>query len=199
MTANFHVSLLHALSVIAARFFPGELDKVSVDYLAQASPGPAPRLRSPARAARDETDHILIPARLIESGNVNLDFHRPKPRTADDKPNADNEKASEPRILDLASTLAYSLPSFITVKTIPASATDGAAPGRQKLFGYSPQLAEEARKVGIQGICAKADSECVVERLTTILDDRVYFKNWPHGLVLDSRSEFWERRRSAIR
>ena len=41
----------------------------------------------------------------------------------------------------------------------------------------SPQLAEEARKNGIRGICAKSDSDCVVEGVTTILDNKSYFKN----------------------
>jgi DNA-binding NarL/FixJ family response regulator len=42
---------------------------------------------------------------------------------------------------------------------------------------YSPQLAKEARKVGIRGICPKADIGCVVEGVTAILDNRSYFKN----------------------
>ncbi len=42
---------------------------------------------------------------------------------------------------------------------------------------YSPQLAEEARRIGIRGICPKADIECVVEGVTTILDNKSYFKN----------------------
>jgi DNA-binding NarL/FixJ family response regulator len=42
---------------------------------------------------------------------------------------------------------------------------------------HSPQLAEEARKAGIRGICPKADIECVVEGVTTILDNKSYFKN----------------------
>jgi DNA-binding NarL/FixJ family response regulator len=42
---------------------------------------------------------------------------------------------------------------------------------------YSRQLAEEARKVGIRGVCSKTDMECVVEGVTTILDNRSYFKN----------------------
>jgi DNA-binding NarL/FixJ family response regulator len=42
---------------------------------------------------------------------------------------------------------------------------------------HSPQLAEEARKVGIRGICPKADIGCVVEGVTAILDNRSYFKN----------------------
>lgn len=42
---------------------------------------------------------------------------------------------------------------------------------------YSPQLAEEARRIGIRGICAKADIECVVEGISTILDNKSYFKN----------------------
>jgi DNA-binding NarL/FixJ family response regulator len=42
---------------------------------------------------------------------------------------------------------------------------------------HSPQLAEEARKVGIRGICPKADIACVVEGVTTILDNKSYFKN----------------------
>lgn len=42
---------------------------------------------------------------------------------------------------------------------------------------HSPQLAEEARRVGIRGICPKADIGCVVEGVTTILDNKSYFKN----------------------
>ena len=42
---------------------------------------------------------------------------------------------------------------------------------------YSRQLAEEARKVGIAGICSKTDIGCVVEGVTTILDNGSYFKN----------------------
>jgi DNA-binding NarL/FixJ family response regulator len=41
----------------------------------------------------------------------------------------------------------------------------------------SPQLTKEARKVGIRGICPKADIECVVEGVTTILNNKSYFKN----------------------
>jgi DNA-binding NarL/FixJ family response regulator len=41
----------------------------------------------------------------------------------------------------------------------------------------SPQLAEEARKVGIRGVCPKTDVEGVVEGVTTILDNKPYFKN----------------------
>jgi len=42
---------------------------------------------------------------------------------------------------------------------------------------HSPQLAKEARKVGIRGLCPKADINCVVEGVTTILDNESYFKN----------------------
>jgi DNA-binding NarL/FixJ family response regulator len=42
---------------------------------------------------------------------------------------------------------------------------------------YSPQLAEEARKIGIRGICPKTDIKCVVEGVTTILNNKPYFKN----------------------
>ena len=42
---------------------------------------------------------------------------------------------------------------------------------------HSPQLAEEARKIGIRGLCAKTDIGCVVEGVTTILDNKPYFKN----------------------
>lgn len=41
----------------------------------------------------------------------------------------------------------------------------------------SAQLAEAARKIGIRGMCPKADIKCVVEGVTTILDSRSYFKN----------------------
>ena len=42
---------------------------------------------------------------------------------------------------------------------------------------HSAQLAEEARKVGIRGICHKSDIECVVEGVATVLGNRPYFKN----------------------
>jgi len=41
----------------------------------------------------------------------------------------------------------------------------------------STQLAEEARKVGIRGLCAKADIDCVVEGVATVLEKGSYFKN----------------------
>jgi DNA-binding NarL/FixJ family response regulator len=41
----------------------------------------------------------------------------------------------------------------------------------------SPQLTAEARKVGIRGLCAKTDSDCVVEGVTAVLDNKCYFKN----------------------
>ena len=41
----------------------------------------------------------------------------------------------------------------------------------------SPQLAEEAKKAGIRGACAKSDIHCVVEGVTTILDNKPYFRN----------------------
>jgi DNA-binding NarL/FixJ family response regulator len=41
---------------------------------------------------------------------------------------------------------------------------------------HSPQLAEEARKVGIRGICPKADIGCVVEGVSRVLDNKSYFK-----------------------
>lgn len=34
---------------------------------------------------------------------------------------------------------------------------------------YSPQLVKEAWNVGIKGVCAKADSKCVIEAVATIL------------------------------
>jgi DNA-binding NarL/FixJ family response regulator len=41
----------------------------------------------------------------------------------------------------------------------------------------SPHLAEEARKVGIRGLCAKANIECVVEGVSTLLNNKTYFNN----------------------
>ncbi len=41
----------------------------------------------------------------------------------------------------------------------------------------SPQLVEQAKKAGIQGMCPKADIHCLVEGVATILDRRPYFKN----------------------
>ena len=40
----------------------------------------------------------------------------------------------------------------------------------------SSQLATEARKVGIRGLCPKADIACVVEGVTAILDHKSYFR-----------------------
>jgi CheY-like chemotaxis protein len=40
----------------------------------------------------------------------------------------------------------------------------------------SPQLAEEARKAGIRGICSKIDLECVVEGVAAVIENRSYFR-----------------------
>lgn len=40
----------------------------------------------------------------------------------------------------------------------------------------SPQLADEARKVGIRGVCAKSDVFCVVEAVETLLNNGTYFQ-----------------------
>lgn len=40
----------------------------------------------------------------------------------------------------------------------------------------STELAEQARRIGIRGFCAKVGIECVVEGATTIMDDKTYFK-----------------------
>jgi DNA-binding NarL/FixJ family response regulator len=41
----------------------------------------------------------------------------------------------------------------------------------------SPQLAEEARKAGIRGVCGKADIKCVVEGIEALLLKKPYFDN----------------------
>jgi len=41
----------------------------------------------------------------------------------------------------------------------------------------SPALWEAARKVGVRGLCPKADIECVIEGVNTILENKYYFKN----------------------
>jgi DNA-binding NarL/FixJ family response regulator len=41
----------------------------------------------------------------------------------------------------------------------------------------SPQLAQEARRVGIRGVCGKADIKCVVEGIEAILQDKPYFQS----------------------
>ena len=41
----------------------------------------------------------------------------------------------------------------------------------------SPQLVEEARRVGIRGVCSKTDIDCVVEGVSTLLGNKPYFKN----------------------
>jgi DNA-binding NarL/FixJ family response regulator len=40
----------------------------------------------------------------------------------------------------------------------------------------SPQLADEARKVGIRGVCAKSNVFCVVEAVETLLNNGTYFQ-----------------------
>jgi two-component system response regulator DegU len=40
----------------------------------------------------------------------------------------------------------------------------------------SPQLVDEARKVGIRGVCAKSDVFCVVEAVETLLNNGTYFQ-----------------------
>jgi DNA-binding NarL/FixJ family response regulator len=41
----------------------------------------------------------------------------------------------------------------------------------------SPQLAQEARRVGIRGLCGKADIKCVVEGIEALLQDKPYFQS----------------------
>ncbi|MFZ0816035.1 MAG: response regulator transcription factor [Candidatus Sulfotelmatobacter sp.] len=41
----------------------------------------------------------------------------------------------------------------------------------------SPQLAVEARKAGIRGMCAKADTKCVIEGVAAVLENKPYFQN----------------------
>jgi DNA-binding NarL/FixJ family response regulator len=41
----------------------------------------------------------------------------------------------------------------------------------------SPQLAEEAQKAGIRGVCGKADIKCVVEGIEALLLKKSYFRN----------------------
>jgi DNA-binding NarL/FixJ family response regulator len=42
---------------------------------------------------------------------------------------------------------------------------------------HSPQLADAARRSGVRGICPKADIDCLIEGVATILDNKSYFKN----------------------
>jgi DNA-binding NarL/FixJ family response regulator len=41
----------------------------------------------------------------------------------------------------------------------------------------SPQLIQEAQKVGVIGVCAKTDPACVVEAVEALLEDIPYFQN----------------------
>jgi DNA-binding NarL/FixJ family response regulator len=41
----------------------------------------------------------------------------------------------------------------------------------------SRELADEARKAGIRGVCGKSDIGCVVEAVHAILENQSYFKN----------------------
>jgi two-component system chemotaxis response regulator CheB len=41
----------------------------------------------------------------------------------------------------------------------------------------SAQLAAEAQKAGIRGICPKADIKCVIEGVAAVLENKSYFQN----------------------
>jgi DNA-binding NarL/FixJ family response regulator len=41
----------------------------------------------------------------------------------------------------------------------------------------SPQLTDEARKIGIRGTCAKTNINCVVEAVQTLLNNGTYYQN----------------------
>jgi DNA-binding NarL/FixJ family response regulator len=41
----------------------------------------------------------------------------------------------------------------------------------------TPQLAVEAQKAGIRGICAKSDIKCVIEGVAAVLENKPYFRN----------------------
>ena len=41
----------------------------------------------------------------------------------------------------------------------------------------SRQLWNEAQKVGIRGVCGKSDITCVVEAISTILENKLYFRS----------------------
>jgi DNA-binding NarL/FixJ family response regulator len=41
----------------------------------------------------------------------------------------------------------------------------------------SPHLAQEARKVGIRGVCGKADIKCVIEGIGSLLRGKPYFQS----------------------
>jgi DNA-binding NarL/FixJ family response regulator len=54
----------------------------------------------------------------------------------------------------------------------------GRSPGMPILMvtlHVSSQLAEQARRIGIRGVCGKADIKCVVEGIEAILQDKPYF------------------------
>lgn len=42
----------------------------------------------------------------------------------------------------------------------------------------SPQLAQQARVVGIRGACDKSDVGCVIDAVDTLLHDGTYYRNW---------------------
>ena len=42
----------------------------------------------------------------------------------------------------------------------------------------SPQLEQQARKVGIRGACDKNDVDCVVEAVGTLLRQGTYYRHW---------------------
>ena len=42
----------------------------------------------------------------------------------------------------------------------------------------SPQLAQQARGVGIRGACDKSDVGCVIDAVDTLLHHGTYYRNW---------------------
>jgi DNA-binding NarL/FixJ family response regulator len=53
----------------------------------------------------------------------------------------------------------------------------------------SSQLAEEARRIGIRGTCAKSDIGCVVEAVQTQLADGTYYKD-EHGITEEGGTDY---------
>jgi DNA-binding NarL/FixJ family response regulator len=52
----------------------------------------------------------------------------------------------------------------------------------------SSQLAEEARRIGIRGTCAKSDIGCAVEAVQTLLADGTYYED-ERGIAVKDETE----------
>jgi DNA-binding NarL/FixJ family response regulator len=73
--------------------------------------------------------------------------------------------------------LDFQMPGMDGLEAAKQITRRSATPILMVTMHVSPQLAVEAQKVGIRGMCAKADIKCVIEGVAAVLENRPYFQN----------------------